>query len=243
MRHIKLLLQYDGAGYAGWQSQTNATAIQDLVARAVSRITEKKVPVIGASRTDAGVHALGQIASFQTESTIPCDRFLKGLNALLPEDIRVAACEEVSLAFHPIRDTKSKTYRYLLDLGEIPNPLRRHRAWWRGPRLDIGAMEKGSLFLIGEHDFKSFQGSLSDAKTTVRRITSIDFAMREFLEITFNGNGFLKYMIRNIVGTLVEIGSGKRPPEEMKRILSGKDRREAGPTAPPQGLYLVAVVY
>ena len=275
MRQIKLTLEYDGTNYAGWQSQINATAIQDVVLSAVEKMTEEKVVLRGASRTDSGVHALAQVACFQTERDISCDGFLRGLNSLLPEDIRVTNCEEVSPDFHPVRNAKSKSYQYILDLGLVASPLWRQRSWWVGPKLDIAAMEKGSKCLIGKHDFKSFQGALSNIRTTVRTITKIDFASPSpvlrtpspsrgegrgeggsittryllpygncrFLCLTFTGNGFLKYMIRNIVGTLVEIGLRKRSPEEMELILLAKDRKKAGPTAPPQGLYLVNVRY
>ncbi|MBI5299756.1 MAG: tRNA pseudouridine(38-40) synthase TruA [Deltaproteobacteria bacterium] len=251
MRQIKLTLEYDGTNYAGWQSQINATAIQDVVLSAVEKMTEEKTVLRGASRTDSGVHALAQVACFQTDRDISCDGFLKGLNSLLPEDIRVTSCEEVSPDFHPVRNAKSKLYQYILDLGEVASPLWRQRAWWVGPKLDIAAMEEGSKYLIDEHDFKSFQGALSHVRTTVRILSSVEITTRDllpygncrFLCLVFTGNGFLKYMIRNIVGTLVEIGLGKRLPEEMKSILLARDRKDAGITAPPQGLYLVNVEY
>ncbi|MBI4125262.1 MAG: tRNA pseudouridine(38-40) synthase TruA [Deltaproteobacteria bacterium] len=242
MRNIKLTLEYDGTAYAGWQAQANALAIQDVVRRAVEQMTEEKVKLLGASRTDAGVHALGQVASFQTSREIPCGGFLKGLNSLLPEDIRVKSCEEVALDFHPIRDAKQKTYRYLFDTENIPSALERNRAWWVGPGLDWQAMETASRCLAGEHDFKSFVAAGGEVKTTVRRLEEVGFAKDQ---ITFTGNGFLKQMVRNIVGTLVAIGRDNKcqAPTVMQDILGAKDRTQAGPTAPPQGLYLVGVEY
>lgn len=243
MRNIKLTLEYDGIRYSGWQSQKNGLGVQDVVCKAVEKMTEEKINLIGASRTDAGVHALGQVASFQTEKGIPCEGFLRGINSLLPDDIRVVVCEEAGLAFHPIREARGKEYEYLLEVAKIPSALLRHRVWWVGSKINCVAMEDASRCLIGEHDFKSFQGALSEAKTTVRNIYAIDFvAEEESVRIRFFGNGFLKYMIRNIVGTFVDIGRG-RPLSDMARILYAKDRTQAGPTAPPHGLYLVRVEY
>lgn len=260
MRTIKLTLEYDGTAYAGWQSQKNGAAIQDLVAAAVEKMTEEKIVLRGASRTDAGVHALGQAAVFKTARKIACDGFLLGLNTLLPEDIRVVGCEEVAADFHPIRHAKQKHYDYLLDLGKISSALWRKRAWWVGPSLDVAAMEMAAKFLIGEHDFQSFRGALSETKTTVRRLKSIvmvrpkaesiqmssgwiRFAHHDILSIRFSGDGFLKYMVRNIVGTLVEVGKGRWRPADVDKILNARDRNQAGPTAPPHGLYLVRIEY
>lgn len=239
-RNIKLTLEYDGTAYAGWQSQKNGLAIQEVVRRAIEQMTEEPVKLIGAGRTDAGVHAFGQVASFQTVRDIPCEGFLKGLNSLLPEDIRVKHCEEVSLHFHPIRDAKRKTYRYLFDTGKVPSALNRHRAWWVGLGLDWEAMEAAAACLIGEHDFKSFAAAGGEVKSSVRGLEKIVFARDQ---ITFVGNGFLKQMVRNMIGTLVEAGRGGLQPEDVKKILESKDRTQAGPTAPPQGLYLVGVEY
>lgn len=244
MRSIKLTLEYDGSAYAGWQSQKNGAAIQDLVTAAIAKMTEEKIVLRGASRTDAGVHALGQAAVFKTARKIACDGFLLGLNTLLPEDIRVVGCEEVADDFHPIRHAKQKHYDYLLDLGRISSALWRRRAWWVGASLNVSAMEEAAKFLIGEHDFKSFRGALSETKTTVRRLETIDFIREnKFLRMKFSGNGFLKYMVRNIVGTLVEVGKSRLLPADVDKILNARDRNQAGPTAPPQGLYLVRIEY
>lgn len=243
MRTLKLTLEYDGTRYSGWQSQKNGVAIQDVVTAAVAKMTEEKIVLRGASRTDAGVHALGQVASFQTGRGIPCDGFLRGINSLLPEDIRVVVCEEVPPNFHPVDSARRKIYEYRLQMGNVPSALQRHRVWWVGPHLDSAAMQHAAECLIGEHDFKSFQGANADTKTTVRRLESIGIQPggENILALQFTANGFLKYMVRNIVGTLVEVGLGKMPPQRVKEILAARDRRLAGPTAPPQGLYLVKV--
>ena len=285
MRNIKLILEYDGTNYSGWQSQANANAIQDVVSEAIEKMVEHKVVLRGASRTDAGVHALGQVAAFETDRSIPCDGFLKGLNALFPKDIRVKHCEEAVNNFHPTRDAKWKEYHYLLETGETPSALNRNRAWWAGPALDMAAMEEASRCLIGEHDFKSFQGQQADTKTTVRELNDIRITpllckegggistpskqvrkhtllkqtvclgpldqvflfapplQRGRVRLGFRAPGFLKYMIRNMVGTLVEVGQGKRSAGEVKTILESLDRRKAGGCAPACGLYLMQVAY
>ncbi len=273
MRNIKLTLEYDGTLYAGWQWQKNALSIQEVLTKALEKMTEEKISLNGASRTDSGVHALGQVAAFQTSRNIPCEGFLKGINNLLPADIRITDCEEVPLSFHPTTDAKRKTYLYLLEVGKVPSALLKDRVWWVGPKLDIEAMEEASRCLIGEHDFKSFRGARSDIKTTVRRIDKIEIGQRttdngqrtkkdaarfwsvvrcplsivhsplSAVPLSFTGTGFLKYMVRNMVGTLVAVGIGKFSPKDVKGILEAKDRTQAGPTAPPQGLYLVKVDY
>ncbi|MDP2599271.1 MAG: tRNA pseudouridine(38-40) synthase TruA [Deltaproteobacteria bacterium] len=263
VRNIKLILEYDGTNYSGWQSQTNGTAIQDVVSKAIQKMVEHTVTVRGASRTDAGVHALAQVAAFETGRTISCGSFLKGLNALLPEDIRVKHCEEVAAVFHPIRDAQWKEYHYQLEIGETPSALNRNRAWWVGPVLDVGAREKASRCRIGEHDFKSFQGPQADTKTTVRRVDQLSLRAQrsnpsllpgdcfvglrpprnDTICLQFIAPGFLKYMIRNIVGTLVEVGQGRRAAGEVKTILESKDRKKAGGCAPACGLYLVQITY
>ncbi|MDO8494737.1 MAG: tRNA pseudouridine synthase A, partial [Deltaproteobacteria bacterium] len=156
MRNIKRTLEYDGTGYAGWQSQINARAIQDVVSVAIQTMVEHPIILRGSSRTDAGVHALGQVATFQTERDIPCAGFLKGLNSNLPEELRVIGCEEVPLDFHPIRNAKRKLYRYLIEFRRVPSPLWRNRVWSLAKPLDLEKMREASQFLVGEHDFKSF---------------------------------------------------------------------------------------
>lgn len=241
-RHIKLTLEYDGTNYAGWQSQTNARAIQDVVSEAVETMTQENGSLLGSSRTDAGVHAYGQVATFKTTKEISCLNFQHGLNSLLPPDIRVKRVEEVAEDFHPIKNAKQKTYAYRLDISESPCALDRNRVHWVGPKIDVEKMKQGATYLVGEHDFKSFQASDGNAKSTVRTIYGIRFS-QESLTITFTGNGFLKQMIRNIVGTLIEVGEGKRHPEEVMEILAAKDRRKAGVCAPAHALYLLQIEF
>lgn len=247
MRNIKLVLEYDGTNFEGWQSQSHGKTIQDVVSMAIQKMTEEKVVLRGASRTDAGVHALGQVATFQTNRTIPCEGFLKGLNNLLPEDIRVVDCEEMPFSFHPLKDAVDKTYHYLLLVGAKPSALWRNRVWQIGKKLDLEAMQQASTYLVGEHDFKSFQGPLSAVKSTVRCVKEVTIVENKgdshILSITITANGFLKYMVRNIVGTLVEVGEGRRSPQDISELLKAKDRRKAGITAPAHGLYLVCVNY
>lgn len=241
MRTVKLTIEYDGTAYAGWQSQANARAIQDVLREAIGEMTDESVSLTGASRTDAGVHALAQTAVFKTKTAIPCEGFVKGLNSLLPKDIRIHQAEEEAESFHPIRNAKWKTYHYKLEIGERPSALNRHRIWWVGPRIDLKKMAAAARYLVGKHDFKSFQGAHSEVKTTVRTLRDICFLPGPILE--FVGDGFLKQMVRNIVGTLVEIGTGKKQPQEVQKILEAKNRKTAGICAPPQGLYLVSIEY
>ncbi len=260
-RQIKLVIEYDGTNYSGWQSQINGIAIQDVLTRAVEKFTQHPATIYGASRTDAGVHALGQVATFFTEGPIPTSNFVRGLNDLLPEDIRIQSAEEVSEKFHPQKDARWKQYEYRIVIRNTESALERNRVWPLSQKLDLQAMRAAAETLIGEHDFASFQGSGATVVSTVRILQTVAiFPLREAplsltlshkgrgekgeeLCIRFIGNGFLKQMVRNIVGTLVEVGQGRRQPEEMREILLAKDRRRAGITAPPQGLYLVCVEY
>ena len=186
------------------------------------------------------MHAWGQVATFRTGKEIPCENFLRGLNSLLPEDIRVKQVVEVAENFHPIRNAVRKTYEYHFDCGSSLSALDRNRKLWVGHDLDWNKMKQAAEFFIGEHDFKSFQASDADVRSTVRTIFAIEFGESV---IRFTGNGFLKQMIRNIVGTLIEVGEGKRFPEEMPLILKALDRTKAGLCAPAHGLYLVRVDY
>lgn len=255
MRTLKLIIEYDGTNYAGWQSQKNGVAIQDVVARAVHKQTQEKNVLVGASRTDAGVHALGQVAAFSTERKISCDGFLKGLNSFLPEDIRVREVEEAAADFDPIRQAKRKQYRYLIWNDPIASPLFRNRCWPVGFDLDLSAMQQALQLFVGTHDFASFQGVGGSVQTTVRTIYQATCEATLFprgsgkgegekiIVVEIMGSGFLKYMVRNIVGIVVEVGMGKRRAESISDLLLAKNRTLAGPTAPPEGLYLVKVCY
>jgi len=270
MRNIKLLLQYDGTNYAGWQglrAPTTGTAphptIQDVIEERIARLTGQRSRLIASGRTDAGVHALGQAASFRTESALDAAVIKRALNALLPPDIRVVEAEDAADSFHPIRDAIGKKYIYLLSTGGARGP---NIAGGRAPfigryiwdirwRLDTDAMALAAGALAGRRDFRAFMGAGSSVKSTIREVRALtvertdglDFlAWRlggSFLKITIEADGFLRHMARNIVGTLVDVGRGRTPASAVHEILKSADRRLAGPTAPPQGLFLEQVYY
>ncbi len=252
-RNIKLTIQYDGTAYLGWQRQPQGPTIQAELEQALSSITGEDITLIGSGRTDSGVHALGQVANFRTTSRIPTEGLIKGLNSMLPGDIAVTEAAEVPLEFHAIRDSVLKEYRYHLIVCPVPQPLWRHRAWTLQQRLDINAMRKAASYFPGTHDFSSFRASGSEAKTSIRTVFRCEVATLderpfpsvhgEHFHIIVAANGFLRYMVRNMVGLLVEVGLGTRPPECVPEVLQARDRSLAGRTAPPQGLYLVRVEY
>ena len=257
MRNVKLLLQYDGADYAGWQVQDNATTIQGLLEEALATVLNETIRVAGASRTDSGVHALGQVASFKTSNPFPAGKLLRALNGILPRDIRVGEVTEAGEDFVP-RFAKEKTYRYAIACGESLSPFQRRYAWHVRERLDLDAMREAATSFIGKHDFTSFTSSGGGEKKHVREIRSLDFGgggiITTCLDTALLGatgvyhfdivaNGFLYKMARNIVGTLIEVGRGKIPPKEIPEIIEAKDRNRAGPTAPAHGLCLVSIRY
>lgn len=244
MRNIKLTIEYDGTAYHGWQSQTNAAAVQDVVASAVSRLIGGNCSVTGSSRTDTGVHALGQVCNFHTNSAIPADKFAYALNALLPEDIVIRKSEEVAEDFHARFSTKGKKYRYLFYNSIFPSALLRNRACHVYYPLDIGAMQKAAGYFTGTHDFTAFSAVGGSVKTTVRTITEAVVARDgELVEFAVTGDGFLYNMVRIIAGTLAEVGFGRIKAEDIPEIIDSRDRRKAGRTAPAHGLYLVEVYY
>jgi tRNA pseudouridine38-40 synthase len=245
MRKIKLLLEYEGTRYSGWQLQPNQVSIQGVLESKLEKITKKKTRVIGSGRTDSGVHAEGQVAHFMTASTMKPREFLKALNSLLPHDIVVKKVEEAKPDFHAQKSATRKTYRYTILNRDYPSALHCRMAHYIAiPILNVTAMRKAARCLVGRHDFKSFQASGCSAKTTVREIYKLSVTKKDnFITITVDGSGFLKYMVRNIVGTLIEIGWGNWPAEHMQTILKSKNRKQAGPTAPSRGLCLVKVVY
>ncbi len=255
MRYIKLLLEYDGTEYHGWQSQKSVRTIQDTLKEKVREITDEKVRLTGASRTDAGVHALAQVAAFSTESSLPVEVLMRALNAKLPSDIRVMNAEETGGDFHPRYQATRKSYFYLIS-EERQQSVFLHRYVWRvGTRLNIEDMEKAASLLFGEHDFSSFRASGCGSKHPVRtlyrcsiaRFSGIGFMTArirgDFIKIQVEANAFLRHMVRNIVGTLVEVGRGNISPEGFNRILKSCDRTSAGPTAPATGLFLEKVIY
>lgn len=244
MRNIKLTIQYDGTNYSGWQRQNNSNSIQEEIEKAINKVTSEKVNLIGSGRTDKGVHALGQVANFLTNSRIPADRFKLALNSILPEDISIIESEEVDIDFHSRYHALGKRYRYCIYNGKIRNPLYRNYAYHVPWSLNYKEMEKGIKYFIGTHDFKAFMASNSSVKSTVRTVSKFYLEHKEDLMVfTIEGNGFLYNMIRIIIGTLVDIGRERIKADKIPQILESKNRQLAGHTAPPQGLYLTRVFY
>ena len=244
MATFKLTIEYDGTAYAGWQRQPGQPTIQAEIEAALQRIVQARIAVIGAGRTDAGVHALGQVVSFRTDRTMMPREWIKALNAVLPSDIAVRSAQQAADDFHARYSAKMKVYRYRILNRPERSAFERTGAWHVRTPLDVDAMREGAVPLIGRHDFSSFQGSQTDTKDPVCRICRLELTeVRAVLRIELEADRFLKQMVRAIVGTLVEIGQAKRLPQAMKDILCAHDRREAGYTAPPHGLYLVRATY
>ena len=247
-RSYQITLSYDGTHYAGWQVQPEAVTIQQLFEEAVTRVTGEKARATASGRTDAGVHALGQVVSIDLTTALSCYRLQQAWNAHLPDDIRVVSVATAPSGFHAIRDAIGKRYRYNIQDGATIDLFQRRYAWQLRERLDVDAMQVASRYWIGQHDFASFQGSGSPRATTVRTITEFVLERRvtetgELLACEVAADGFLYNMVRNLIGTLVEIGRGKRPAEWAHTVLRARDRVVAGPTAPPHGLFLVEVNY
>jgi len=252
-RNLKLLLAYDGTAYAGWQRQKGSPTVQGVVEEKIAVMTGQPVVLHGAGRTDAGVHALGMVANFHTGSTIPAEGLRRGLNSMLADDIRVLAAEEVTSEFHARFSAIGKAYCYCLTFEETVLPTERlYRARFPGAG-DFDRMAACLPYLLGEHDFSSFEATGSrdfaqeGGRGAVRRIDvatlSRDAANGRRAQFLISGNGFLRHMVRNIVGTLVEVGQGRRTPEEFGALIAARDRAQAGPTAPPHGLFLREVFY
>lgn len=254
-RKILMHIQYDGTRYNGWQIQPSGLTIQRILQDCILRITGEKVKVTGSSRTDSGVHAIEQIATFETSSTLSLDVVKRALNATLPEDIRILKIREVWEDLHARYSAERKRYVYMIaNDSDIPVFLKRY-VWWVKIPLNLDSMREASRSLLGTHDFSSFRGSGCGAKNTVRTIYSINlekidrvpFIFTEFkgnfIKVTIEANAFLRHMVRNIVGTLVEVGKGRLSPEIIKEILDAKDRRLAGPTAPSKGLFLEKIYF
>ncbi len=248
MRNLKLTIAYDGTDFAGWQVQPDSATVQGTLALAIGRITGEKVLPQGSGRTDAGVHALGQIATFETDSVIPNANFVVALNDILPVSIRVLAVEEVAADFHPRKSAQAKTYRYRVYRKGICPPFLSRYVWHYPYPLDEPAMREAALLVEGEHDFTSFAAVDPErGKETVSNVRRIFFSQwqREPSELIYEvrGNGFLHHMVRNLVGTFLLVGKGTLKPADVIRILEAKDRSAAGATAPARGLYLVNVEY
>lgn len=244
MRRIFLEIAYDGTNYSGWQVQNNAVSVQETIDKALSEWLSEEIHTIGASRTDAGVHAKGNVAVFDTKSQIPADKFAFGLNSRLPDDICIQESFEVPMEFHPRFTETVKTYEYKILNRKFPDPTRRNDSLFYYGRLNVDAMNEAASYLVGPHDFKSFCAVNHDAKTTIRTIYSA-IVDKEGDMITFQitGNGFLYNMVRIIAGTLIEVGKGRIKPEDIKKIMEARDRQKAGPTAPAHGLTLVEIEY
>ena len=255
MRQIKLILQYDGTDYSGWQVQDNQSTIQGLLEDSVFAITGERTRITGASRTDAGVHAFAQTAAFKTESRLTPQVFLRAINAKIPQDIRVINAEESSADFHPRYSAKDKTYSYLIARAADYSVFLRRYSWQMHYQLNADAMREAADYLAGTHDFSSFRASGCGSKNPVRTISKIEvseFPSIEFMSFKFNvplikisiqANAFLRHMVRNIVGMMAEIGRGRHPASHMKEVLCLKDRRFSGPTAPANGLFLEEINY
>lgn len=234
------MVAYDGTAYHGWQVQPNGVTIEGELNKALSELLGEDIAVIGASRTDAGVHALCNIAVFDTESRIAPEKMAPALNARLPEDIRIQQSMQVPDDFHPRHCNTKKTYEYRIYMGKYENPIGRQYAHFVYVPLDVDKMQKAAQYLVGEHDFKSFCVAKAQVLTTVRTIYDVQVEEEgSYLTIRVSGNGFLFNMVRIIVGTLLEVGRGNMEPEQIKEILEAKDRQTAGPTAPARGLTLV----
>ncbi len=244
MRKLKLTLEYDGTAYGGWQIQENADTVQGRVERALEEVLRERVRLHGAGRTDAGVHARGQVAHFQTASALPPENILKGANTHLPPDIAILEAEEAEPDFHARYSARWKIYRYRILVRDTRSPLARDRAWRVAPPLDRERIRSAAAGLLGRHDFSAFAAAGSAVADPVRELSRIDLGGEgENLFLEYEGDGFLYRMVRNITGTLVEAGKGKLTAGEVAGILRSRDRKKAGPTAPAQGLYLVKVGY
>lgn len=242
--NIKLTVEYDGTNYCGWQTQPNGCSIQSVLEEAVSTFLGSPTRIIGSGRTDAGVHALGQVVNFFGGCNFDRYRLLRGLNALTPPDITIKEAELVPEAFDARRDGRSRVYKYYILNRSTPSPFYLNRAWHIHEPLDLEAMREAIGFFSGEHDFSSFRAAGCDAAHPIRRVYQNSLERRgDSLIYTIEATAFLRHMVRNIIGTMVEVGRGVRSAESVKELLEARDRRKAGATAPPHGLFLVRVNY
>ena len=245
MRNIKLTIEYDGKDFNGWQKQPNKLNIQGTIEQAIKRITGEDIELNASGRTDTGVHALGQVANFKTNSNIPIEKIAIAINTNLKKSIRVISAEEVEEKFHSRLKCKKKTYRYIINNSEFASAIYRNYETHIPLKLNIQKMSEAIKYFEGEHDFKAFRASGTSSKSSVRTIYKAQIIQKEnnriWLELT--GNGFLYNMVRIIAGTIVDVGMGKISPDDIKEIINSKDRNKAGKTLPPQGLYLVNVEY
>lgn len=245
MRNFKLTLQYEGTRYQGWQRQESTeNTIQGKLETLLTRMCGEKIELQGSGRTDAGVHALAQVANFHAHTDMSTEEILNYMNSYLPEDIAVLSVEEVPERFHSRLHAKGKIYRYQIINRKIPSVFDRKYAYQVEEKLDLDAMRKAAAYLVGTHDFKSFTSTKKGKKSTLRRIDSIQIEQHgEKLILTYTGNGFLYHMVRIITGTLIEVGLGRRKPEEIPAVLAAGNREKAGYLVPAKGLTLVQVNY
>ncbi len=244
VRNIKLTIQYDGSGYHGWQAQLDAETIQGCITTAIEKLCNCEIKVNGASRTDAGVHALGQVANIKIDTPIPTENLAKALTELLPETIAVCQAVDVGDDFDAISSTKAKLYRYTICTAKTPPVLRIKQCWHRPGTLDTDAMSEAAKLLIGKKDFKSFAAAADNRQSSVRTITHCEVKSDgEWIYVDVQADGFLYNMVRNIVGALVEVGRGRWEPKKITEILDAKERTAAGPIAPAAGLCLMKIEY
>jgi tRNA pseudouridine38-40 synthase len=245
MRNLKLTIRYDGTDFFGWQTQPGKRTVQETLERAIAEITqEERVRVNCSGRTDSGVHAVGQVANVFTASKLPCETLLKAVNAKLPEDVSVRELVEVPQSFDANKDAVRKTYRYVIQDGRIQDPFMRKYAWFVRQALDVDAMSRASKCLVGRYDFRCFETEWPNRLTSVRTVTHLAVnRFGEFIWIDVEADGFLYNMVRAIAGSLVQVGRGFWPETQIADVLTAMDRRLAGPTAPPEGLFLMRVTY
>ena len=244
MKRIRLTVAYDGTNYCGWQVQPNGISVQQVLDESLSRLLKTKVHTVGASRTDAGVHALGQVVVFDTEARMPAEKYALALNTYLPADIRIQDSREVRPDFHPRFAQTVKTYEYRIFNRQFPDPTKRLYSFFYYYPLDVEKMKEAASFLVGEHDFVGFCTHKPEVTNTVRTVYSLDVEKEgDMITLRVTGNGFLYNMVRIIAGTLIRVGGGSYPPEYIKEILMSKDRSRAGETARPEGLTLVKIEY
>jgi tRNA pseudouridine38-40 synthase len=244
-RRLKLTLEYDGTQFVGWQVQPNGESVQACVERALATLCQQPISVEASGRTDAGVHALGQVVAFDAPGHLPLQAFSRGLSALLPDSVAVRQADFAASDFDPRRNARGKWYRYQISNLVNRSPLRSRTMWEFFSPLDVPAMQRAAEHLIGRHDFTSYRASDCQAKSPIREIMQIDIERSPdaVISLSFHGTAFLKHMVRNLVGSLVEVGRGKQPSTWIEEVLQKRDRTTAGPTAPAHGLCLMQVIY
>jgi tRNA pseudouridine38-40 synthase len=244
MRNIKLTIEYDGSGYCGWQIQPKRTSIQKVLETTLKQIVNEPIKLYTAGRTDAGVHALGQIANLKTSSSIPLNNLVAAVNTLLPHDIVVKNAEEVRDSFHARRDAKSRIYQYRILNRKIPSAFHNRYSYFYPYPLNLTRMRNAAKYFIGTHDFTAFNASPNLVKSSIRTIYKLSITKKkDCILITIQANAFLHNMVRIIVGTLIDVGRGKIEPKQIKEIIESNQRQKAGMTVPPQGLFLIKVIF